>query len=345
MSIDIEGRRHALASRYPTWVPRTLGDFVGAQAERYGDRPLDERTLSYSETDAWATRLADGLVSVGVRPGDRVGIIMANYLQFAPMKFAIARAGAVAIRFNFLYRTDELAYVLRQSRCHVLVTMTSFAGLDQLAMLDEIAPRWEHGPTEALPDLRHVVLFRTDERDRDGVLTLNDLARMGEAAPGSADASSVSPFDDADILYTSGTPVRPKAWLSRTTQPSARRDPLAPRRRRWCASRDPAHQGRSDGVRRRVCIVPTMIRRSIVVWKPPGGQAENHLCQEGRASREGQTMDLRWMTPVGLDSAGWHYAPSGVRGTGRMKRCLGSWLGRRRASPQGTGSRPRGRCR
>ena len=170
----------------------------------------DERTLSYSETDAWATRLADGLVSVGVRPGDRVGIIMANYLHFAPMKFAIARAGAVAIPFNFLYRTDELAYVLRQSRCHVLVTMTSFAGLDQLAMLDEIAPRWEHGPTEALPVLRHVVLFRTDERDRDGVLTLNDLARMGEAAPGSADASSVSPFDDADILYTSGTTDSPK---------------------------------------------------------------------------------------------------------------------------------------
>ena len=213
MSIDIEGRRQALASRYPTWEPRTLGEFVRAQAERYGDQPLvitDERTLSYSEADAWAARLGDGLASIGVRPGDRVGIIMANYLEFTPVKFAIARAGAVAIPFNFLYRTEELAYVLRQSRCHVLVTMTSFAGLDQLAMLDQIAPGWEHGPTEAVPDLRHVVLFPTDGRQREGVRTLKDLEQMGQAAIGAADTRNVSPFDDADILYTSGTTGSPK---------------------------------------------------------------------------------------------------------------------------------------
>ena len=213
MGTDIERRRAELARRYPSWEPSTLGGFLRRQAERYGDRPFvitDDRTVSYAEVDAWATRLADGLAALGVRPGDRVGIIMANHLEFAPVKFAVARTGAVAIPFNFLYRTDELAYVLRQSRCNALVTMTSFAGLDQLAMLDEIAPGWEHGPTEALPDLRRVVVLPTDDRRRAGVPTLADLDALGAASPGGADDSTVSPFDDADILYTSGTTGSPK---------------------------------------------------------------------------------------------------------------------------------------
>ena len=51
---------------------------------------------------AWPTRLADGLAAVGVAPGNRVGVVMANYIEFVPLKFAIARAGPVAIPFNYL---------------------------------------------------------------------------------------------------------------------------------------------------------------------------------------------------------------------------------------------------
>ncbi len=213
MGTDIDRRRAELERRYPVWEPSTLGAFLHRQAERYADRPFvitDDRTLTYAEVDRWATALADGLAALGIRPGDRVGIIMANHLEFAPVKFAVARAGAVAIPFNFLYRTDELAYVLRQSRCHALVTMTSFPGLDQLGMLDEIAPGWEAGATEALPDLRCVVVLPTDDRRRASVPTLEEVAALGDASPGGADDSSVSPFDDADILYTSGTTGSPK---------------------------------------------------------------------------------------------------------------------------------------
>ena len=119
MSNDIEARRAALRARFAVWEPVTLSGFLARSAREYGDRPFvitDERTASYAEIDAWATELADGLAAVGVRPGDRVGVLMANYLEFVPVKVAIARAGAVAIPFNYLYRQDELGYVLRQSR-------------------------------------------------------------------------------------------------------------------------------------------------------------------------------------------------------------------------------------
>ena len=91
MSEDIRARRAALRSRFPVWEPVTLSRFLGRSAGEYGDRPFvitDERTASYAEIDAWATELADGLAALGVRPGDRVGVLMANYLEFVPVKFA-----------------------------------------------------------------------------------------------------------------------------------------------------------------------------------------------------------------------------------------------------------------
>jgi fatty-acyl-CoA synthase len=107
----IEARRAALRARFPVWNPVTLSEFLRQCAAEYGDWPFvitDDRMVSYAEVDAWATELADGLAALGVRTGDRVGLLMANYLEFTPLKFAVARAGAVAIPFNYLYRQDDL---------------------------------------------------------------------------------------------------------------------------------------------------------------------------------------------------------------------------------------------
>lgn len=215
MSSDIEQRRSQLRSRFETWTPRTLDGWLAHCVDEYDDRPFvitDQRTISYREAAAWATRLADGLAALGVRQGDRVGLLMANHLEFVPLKFAIAAAGAVAIPFNYLYRQEELAYVLAQSGCSVLITMSEFGDLDYLGMLDAIAPGWEQGTPENLPDLRHVVILPTGGQGRDSARTVEDLAGLGESGPHKA-ASSAVPSDVGDILYTSGTTGAPKGVL------------------------------------------------------------------------------------------------------------------------------------
>jgi fatty-acyl-CoA synthase len=219
VALDIDSRRQELRERFAEWVPRTLHERLDDCAAQYGTRPFvitDERTVSYAETADWARRLADGLAAVGVRPGDRVGMVMANYLEFVPLKFAISRAGAVAIPFNYLYRRDELGYVLAQSRCNVLITMTGFMGLDYQGMLDEIAPGWDGGgepELAALPDLRRVVLLSTDDRHRDNVMEVDGLARLGDDHAGRAVDGLAWPEDVGDILYTSGTTGSPKGVM------------------------------------------------------------------------------------------------------------------------------------
>ncbi len=70
----------------------------------------EDRTLTYRETLEWARSIAKGLIALGgLRPGEHVGLLMANEVEFIPVKFAVALAGAVAVPMNFLYREHELA--------------------------------------------------------------------------------------------------------------------------------------------------------------------------------------------------------------------------------------------
>ncbi len=201
---DIDARRELLRRRFPAWRPRTLSDWLDDCAERYSDRPMvltDDRTLTYGDVAAESRRLADGLATLGVKPGDSVAMVMANHPEFAAIKFAIARAGAIAVPLNYLYRSDELQFVLTDSGCRIVVTMTGFRDLDYQAMLT------------GMSDPPTAVFLDTDGRAHPGVLTVEGLAALGDHNPGAGDGRAVDPHAPGDMLYTSGTTGSPKGVL------------------------------------------------------------------------------------------------------------------------------------
>ncbi len=209
-------RQGALTRRFTPWPRRTLDAALDVAAGEFGDRPYiitDAQSWSYREVQDWSQRIAAALVAAGVCPGDHVALLLANQPEFVALKFAIARAGAVAVPVNFLNRRDELGYVLRQSDAVLLVTMDRFRGLDYLAMLRELAPGWEtQGGGQSFPRLKSVVVLPTGDAPARAPAT--SFERFIADAPAWRPIEShPGPGSNSDIIYTSGTTGSPKGVM------------------------------------------------------------------------------------------------------------------------------------
>lgn len=209
----VEQRQKDLLTLFPTWTPRTLHETLDFMAVKYPERPLvitTEKTWSYRDIQSWSEQLAVGLVQSGIQPGDHVALLMGNFAEFVAIKFAISRAGAVAVPINFLNRRDELGYVLKQSDAVLLITMDQFRGLNYLSFLDELAPDWhQFGGGHAFPKLKHVVVFPcSGQVTPKGVQLLENFGKEGKVS-----IQHPRPQSNCDIIYTSGTTGSPKGVM------------------------------------------------------------------------------------------------------------------------------------
>ena len=84
--------------------------------------------LTYAELDQRASRLAHGLAGLGTVPGDRVGIMLPNSIEFVEALAATAKVQAASLTLNWHLRAEELAYVLADSEVRVLITHVDLAG-------------------------------------------------------------------------------------------------------------------------------------------------------------------------------------------------------------------------
>ena len=198
-----------------------LGDVLVLSAARAPDNVVlafpDSRATT-RELLAAATRTAQGLHALGVRLGDRVGILMPNCPSFVEALFGASLLGAVPVLINARYRTEELAYVTANASLRVILTNDAIADRVDFAALLGVAlpglsdaedPRALSLP--ATPSLRACVLL--GETKAPGFLDTAAFARGGAHVTEQAieDASAaVAIRDDGILMYTSGTSAYPK---------------------------------------------------------------------------------------------------------------------------------------
>lgn len=191
---------YARGETRPALLETTIGADLAATASAYPDRDAlvevaSGRRWRYAELSADVRRLASGLLQAGISAGDRVGIWAPNCAEWVLTQYASAEIGAVLVNLNPAYRSNELAYALKQSGAAMVVSASRFKTSDYVALLQEAASE--------CPELREVVFI--------------DSARWHELAGTAVDAAALSraaaelhTHDPIDIQYTSGTTGYPK---------------------------------------------------------------------------------------------------------------------------------------
>jgi long-chain acyl-CoA synthetase len=84
-------------------------------------------SLTYAELARKATAFAAYLQSIGVKPGDRVAIMLPNTFQYPIALFGALKAGAIVVNVNPLYTVRELSHQLKDSAVQTIVVFENFA--------------------------------------------------------------------------------------------------------------------------------------------------------------------------------------------------------------------------
>jgi long-chain acyl-CoA synthetase len=164
-----------------------LASIVTESAAKVPEQPairLGEAELTYAALDDLSTRMATLLAAKGLKPGDRVGVMLPNVPQFPIAYYGVLRAGCVVVPMNVLLKRREIAFYLEDSGAKLLLAWHGFGA--------EAAG----GAADAGVELIEV--------EPEGFAAL--LAEH-EPTPGLAETAE---NDTAVILYTSGTTGKPK---------------------------------------------------------------------------------------------------------------------------------------
>jgi long-chain acyl-CoA synthetase len=156
---------------------------AGRAPERVAVR-LGEAALTYAELDERSARLATLLRERGLRPGDRVGVMLPNVPEFPVAYYGVLRAGGVVVPMNVLLKRREIAFYLEDSGAELLLAWHGFCAEARDGAADAGAELIEIEPAS--------------------------FAALLEGAEPTAELAATEPEDTAVILYTSGTTGKPK---------------------------------------------------------------------------------------------------------------------------------------
>jgi fatty-acyl-CoA synthase len=208
------------ASNVPL-IGETIGQNFDRAVAQWGDRPaliVRQQAIrwTYRELGEQVDAFAAGLIALGLRPGERIGIWSPNNAEWVVTQYATAKAGLILVNINPAYRLSELEYALNKVGCRALITATAFKTSDYIGMINTLAPELRHarpGHLDAakLPSLRTVI--QIGDAPAAGTIPFDGVYTMGTATHRAhlKELAGRLQFDEAiNIQFTSGTTGLPK---------------------------------------------------------------------------------------------------------------------------------------
>lgn len=152
--------------------------------------------LSYEELDLRANQAANALVDLGMSPGDRLGLLLMNGVEFVETFFGAAKAGLVNVPLNWRLVADELEFILSDAGTTALIYSAEFS--------DTVKELRTRGTT----DIVHWIQVGGEVEA--GTLAYEPFRSAGSLAQPSMEAAG---DDLLFIMYTSGTTGLPKGVM------------------------------------------------------------------------------------------------------------------------------------
>ncbi len=182
-------------------LPERLAEVYGDRPALFLDQPLDYAffrgdCVSFNDLSRFVARVAHGLRQLGVKPGERVGIMTGNRIEAAFTEFAAQKLGAVPVPLNIMLRFDEIRHLADDCGFRAFVTDRS--------VLENVI-----GGRERLPGIEHWIVI-TSRQTPPGITRLGDLiAEQPDTFP----SAPLAPETLAIIFYTAGTTGFPKGAM------------------------------------------------------------------------------------------------------------------------------------
>ena len=194
---------------FPSTFPALLDEQVRPRADRVflpRRTAQDHEPITFGRLAGDVDRLATAMLVLGLRRGDRVGLVAENRYEWLLIDMALASIGVVDVPRGSDTTPTELQFILAHSGCCAAFAEDDRVARDLLAM------------KESLPALLNVIVM-AEQTAVDGALALGDLLRRGaEELAAQQEAlraarAAVRADDLLTIVYTSGTTAEPKGVM------------------------------------------------------------------------------------------------------------------------------------
>jgi len=172
-------------------------DYLEKQAKERPTKPailFKEEKITFSDLNTLSNRVANRLLNVGVKKGDRVVLLFQNCPEFCVVYFAILKMGAIAVVLDFRLSPDEMEPIFQEAEVSAIIT-----GVKQKVFIDRVI--------KTVPTLQHIVVTGAEGED---IRDWHSYEEVIEKESSEKISIPLREEDESLYFYTSGTTGRPK---------------------------------------------------------------------------------------------------------------------------------------